>query len=100
MRSLYTKILLSCFATLLLSLGAFLVISVTAGADQYGQRFGRVFQLQLREATRVYDEQGSEALAVFLAQIDGWFSSKHYLVDSQGKDVVTGEDRVRPSENA
>jgi two-component system sensor histidine kinase CpxA len=100
MRSLYTRILLSCFGTLLFSLVTFLVISITVGAEEYRNRFHRVFQLELREATRIYNEQGPDAATAYLAQLNDWFSSKHFLVDSQGRDVVTGEDRVRPAGNA
>ena len=95
MRSLYARVLFSCFVTLLLSLAAFLVISGTVGADVNRSRFGHVFQLQVREATRQYDEGGSEALANFLAQLDRWFLSKHSLIDSEGRDVVTGELRIK-----
>jgi two-component system sensor histidine kinase CpxA len=100
MRSLYTRIFLTCCATLFLALCAFLTISLVIGVDRSVKNFGHVFNLELSLAERIYREQGRDALAEFLKSSDASFASRHYIVDRRGRDLVTGEDRsammVRP----
>lgn len=94
MRSLYTRILLSCVATLLFSFIAFLVITTSVGIEDYNERFSYVFQLQLHEAGRAYEDGGPEALRATLQRLDTWFGSTHRLLDSSGRDLITGENRL------
>jgi len=93
MRSLYTRIFLTCCATLFLALGAFLTISLAIGVERSVKNFGHVFNLELSLAERIYREQGRDGLAEFLRSADESFASRHYVVDRQGRDIVTGEDR-------
>jgi signal transduction histidine kinase len=93
MRSLYTRIFLTCCATLFLAFGAFLAISLMIGVERSVKNFGHVFRLELSLAQRIYREQGRDALAEFLNSADASFASRHYIVDRQGRDLVTGEDR-------
>jgi signal transduction histidine kinase len=93
MRSLYTRIFLTCCGTLFLALGAFLMISLSIGVERSVRNFGHVFELELSLAERIYQEQGREALSEFLKSTDASFASRHYLVDRNGRDVVTGDDR-------
>jgi two-component system sensor histidine kinase CpxA len=101
MRSLYTRIFLTCCATLFLAFCAFLTISLVIGVERSVKNFGHVFRLELSLAERIYREQGRDALAEFLKSTDASFASRHYLVDRQGRDLVTGADRsammVRPT---
>ncbi len=95
MRSLYAKILLWCFATLLMSLVAFVltsrfVFSKTVGK---GGPFERMMTYQAEDAASAYESGGKEKLAAALARMDHHFGPEHHLVDSQGRDVITGEDR-------
>jgi signal transduction histidine kinase len=93
MRSLYTRIFLTCCGTVFLALCAFLTISLTIGVERSDKNFGHVFRLELSLAERIYREQGRDGLAAFLKSTDGAFTSKHYVVDRAGRDIVTGEDR-------
>jgi signal transduction histidine kinase len=93
MRSLYTRIFLTCCATLFLAFFAFLTISLVIGVERSVKNFGHVFRLELSLAERIYREQGRDALAEFLKSADASFASRHYVVDRQGRDLVTGEDR-------
>jgi signal transduction histidine kinase len=93
MRSLYSRIFLTCCATLFLAFFAFLTISLVIGVDRSVKNFGHVFRLELSLAEKIYREQGRNALAEFLASTDASFASRHYVVDRQGRDLVTGEDR-------
>jgi signal transduction histidine kinase len=93
MRSLYTRIFLTCCATVFLAFGAFLTISLVIGVDRSVKNFGHVFRLELSLAEKIYREQGRDALAEFLKSTDASFASRHYVVDRRGRDLVTGEDR-------
>jgi two-component system sensor histidine kinase CpxA len=93
MRSLYARIFLTCCGTLFLALCAFLTISLSIGVDRSIRNFRHVFGLELSVAERVYREQGSEGLSAFLRSLDASFASRHYVVDRNGRDVVSGEDR-------
>jgi signal transduction histidine kinase len=93
MRSLYTRIFLTCCATLFLAFCAFAMISLGIGVDRWAKNFGHVFRLELSLAERIYREQGRDALAEFLKTTDASFASRHYVVDRQGRDILTGEDR-------
>jgi len=93
MRSLYTRIFLVGCGTLFLALCAFLTISLAIGVERSVKNFGHVFNLELSLAERIYREQGRDGLAEFLRSADASFASRHYVVDRQGRDIVTGEDR-------
>jgi two-component system sensor histidine kinase CpxA len=53
----------------------------------------RLADFQLSEAVRAYKSGGSPALAEFMKSLDEHFPPNHYLVDRQGRDLITGEDR-------
>lgn len=93
MKSVYVKILLWCFATLLLSLVAFIGVSAYVSiTSQHGERGGG-FRLNLEDAINAYESGGPQALAARLAKYKKYHGDDHYLTDARGKDLVTGEDR-------
>jgi two-component system sensor histidine kinase CpxA len=94
MRSLYTRILLASFGTLLVSLAAFLTISVTVGFDERLANFRNLFVLHLEGAVRIYERDGTDGLAAFLTRLDRDFTATHYMVDSNHRDLVSGN--IRP----
>ncbi|HMC58945.1 MAG TPA: ATP-binding protein [Candidatus Solibacter sp.] len=92
-RSVYVKILLWCFATLLLSLVAFMGVSVYVSiTSQHGERGGG-FRMNLEDSVSAYESGGPQALAARLGNYKRYFGDDHYLTDPRGKDLVTGEDR-------
>src|SRR5436190_20443283 len=94
MRSVYTKILLWCFGVLVLSLAAFVAISIFVSFLVPGRNlFVNTTVLQLEQATEAYETGGAKALAAYLARLDRIFHAGHFFVDTAGKDLVTGEDR-------
>ncbi len=95
MRSVYTKILLWSFGTLLLSLVAFYGVSavVSYQAFRSGPMMGGMQRLELEEARDAYETGGPEKLAVFLARMSRYIRGEHYLTDAQGRDLANGEDR-------
>lgn len=93
MRSVYVKILLGCFATLLLSLVAFIGVSMYVSiTSQHGERGGG-FRMNLEDAVSAYESGGPQALAARLGKYKRYFGDEHYLTDGHGKDLITGEDR-------
>jgi two-component system sensor histidine kinase CpxA len=94
MRSLYTRIFLTCCGTVFVALCCFLAVSLNVGMEQQRKNYGTVFLLELRMAQKIYTESGPEGLAAFLREMDERFVSRHYVVDAQGRDLLTGEDRT------
>src|SRR5689334_17780947 len=94
MRSVYAKILLWCFGVLVLSLAAFIAISVYVSFLAPGKNlFVNISTLQIEEATEAYETGGPARLAAYLKKLDRIFLAGHYLLDPSGKDLATGEDR-------
>ncbi len=95
MKSLHLKILLWCFATLLLSLLAFSGVSrfVEARAVGLGGPFARVDAMILDQATEAYEFGGSAQLAAYLEKTDDALGDPRYLTDLQGHDLASGTDR-------
>jgi signal transduction histidine kinase len=93
-RSVYFKILLWCFVTLLLSLVAFVVVSTfVSGAAARGGFITDIHAWQTSEAVRAYESGGSAGLAVYLGNLHHFLKEHDYLTDARGKDLLTGEDR-------
>src|SRR5438105_11351626 len=94
MRSVYTKILLWCFGVLVLSLAAFVGISVFVSLRAPGKNlFLNTTALQLEDAKEAYESGGPKQLQAYLRKLDEIFHARHWLIDAAGKDLVTGEDR-------
>jgi two-component system sensor histidine kinase CpxA len=93
-RSVYTKILLWCFATLLLSTVAmgFVSLFVFTQMAGKGSLFDRINILLLAQSAKIYESSGPQALAAHLRQADATLGGEHHLVDSNGKNLVSGED--------
>jgi signal transduction histidine kinase len=94
MRTVYTKILLWSFATLVLSLIAFVAVSwfVSSRAAYRAGFFGHA-SLELEEAREAYEEGGSAKLARFLDRMRNHIPGSHYLTDAHGRDLLDGTDR-------
>lgn len=95
MRSIYAKILLWSFATLALSLVAFVGVSALV-SYQTGARTGFIAQgpnLELEEAIEAYQEGGRARLGRYIDRLNRALSGKHYLTDGQGRDLLTGDNR-------
>jgi signal transduction histidine kinase len=94
MRSVYAKILLWCFGILVLSMAAFIGISVVVSLRSPGKNlFMSTTALQIEQAGEAYQSGGPERLSAYLRKLDRIFQSEHFVIDSAGKDLVTGEDR-------
>jgi two-component system sensor histidine kinase CpxA len=91
MRSLYARILVFHVATLVLSLIAFVAIDAGVSRQASTERFNELFALQVAGAIRAYEEGGPAALGPYLERQDRAFTSTHYLVDQNNRDLVSGQ---------
>jgi signal transduction histidine kinase len=90
MRYLQTRILIWYLATLVVSLIAFVSISITVGTRETRKNVGHLLEMQVEGSIRAYEEGGPQALSKYLQRMDSWFTSTHYLVDAHNRDLVTG----------
>src|ERR1035438_4045590 len=95
MRTVFAKILLWSFGTLVLSLGAYLFISARLASRISGKGgpFERTVAFQVDEAEVTYRSGGPAALGAYLRKLQAYFGPEHFFTDAQGKDLVTGADR-------
>ena len=95
MKSVYVKILLWCFATLLVSLLAFSMVTwfVQTRTAGMGGPMARFDQYVLWQARQAYESGGAPKLAACLRQVAAVTATERYLTNSAGRDLVTGEDR-------
>lgn len=92
MRSLYVGILLAMAGTLSLSLLVFLAISRQIERNTFYRTFERTDELQLEEARQALDHGGPAAVAAYMQRANRVFGGSHYLLNSSGVDVVSGQD--------
>jgi signal transduction histidine kinase len=94
MRSVYFKILLWCFVTLVLSLVAFVMVSAfVSGAAARGGFITDLHAWQTAEAAQAYESGGAPGLAAYLGRLHLFLKEHDYLTDARGQDLLTGEDR-------
>lgn len=95
MRSIYVRILLWCFATLLLSLAAFSIVTryVQTHALANGGPFARFDALVMNEAIEAYESGGAARLQGYLSKAASITGFQRYLTDAAGRDLATGADR-------
>lgn len=95
MKSVYVKILLWSFATLLVSLLAFSLVTrfVEMRAVGKGGPMARIDAMVLRDAIESYESGGSPKLAAYLGRINLALGQARYVTDPKGRDIVTGADR-------
>jgi two-component system sensor histidine kinase CpxA len=96
-RSIYAKITLWSFGTLLLSLGAFFVVTsvVSFRAAHRTGSFGRMLSMELESATEAYQSGGTRQLRVYVDRLQRYVPGQHYLTDGNGTDLLTGENRSK-----
>jgi signal transduction histidine kinase len=92
MRSLYVAILLALTGTLSLSLVVFLAISGQIERNTFYRTFERTDELQLEEARKALDRGGPAAVSAYMQLANRIFGGSHYLLNSAGVDVVSGQD--------
>jgi two-component system sensor histidine kinase CpxA len=91
MRSVYAKVLLWCFGTLVFSLVAFWSVGFYLwrhGGPPFQQTNSYVFE----NAVRAYESGGRNALKVEFARVRKHFPTEDHLTDAAGVDLVSGEN--------
>jgi two-component system sensor histidine kinase CpxA len=93
-RSLYGRILAAFSAVLLLSLVAFPAAFFALTRPRIDRGFRGFLAVEADTASRIYSRSGPQALHEFLGSLDSAFAGSHYLVDRDGRDVLSGADRA------
>ncbi|MDP9169860.1 MAG: HAMP domain-containing protein, partial [Acidobacteriota bacterium] len=95
MKSIFTKIVLWSFSTLVISLIAFAVVTrwVNARMERDAGPFPGLQAFELAQARKAFESGGSNALADLLRQLNTPNGPVFYLLSGMGKDLATGEDR-------
>jgi signal transduction histidine kinase len=92
-KSLYVGVLIVMISVLSLSFWGFQLISANVQRMQIDPTFYKFDELQLESARDELQTGGKTALRDYLKRLDQIFSGQHYLLDSDGRDVLTGQDR-------
>lgn len=93
MRSLSVRILLASLGTVLVSLAAFL-LTFRAVSGPAMERLIHHFQArQIEDALDALKRGGPPEAARYLERLDRSLGATHFLTDTAGRDVVTGDDR-------
>lgn len=84
------------FATLALALVGFWSIPRLFERHQFHDRnpFMSVMPMVEDDICRAYEEGGAEKLDIQLKRLDEYLSGEHILLDTSGRDLVTGADRA------
>ena len=95
MRTIYVRILTWGIATLALSLLIFFAVSMNLAARFSGRRgpMGNMGAFEVHETAAAYESGGAAAASAYLAKLDRFLGASHYLTDSRGRDLASGEDR-------
>ena len=91
--SLYIWVLLAMVGILSLSFVAFRAISEQMQTQKIDPVYDRFDELQLESARNILQSSGEPAMANYLHSLDNIFGGSHYLLDPNGKDLVSGADR-------
>lgn len=98
MKSLYYGVLLAMVTTLSLSFVVFRAISDRMEKSAIDPVYDRFDELQLESARNALKSGGSQALKDYLTSLDRILGASshsiHYLLDSNGIDLVSGDDRA------
>jgi signal transduction histidine kinase len=93
LRSLFVGTLLSIIAILALSFLVFRAISDRMQRMTIDPTFERFDELQLDSLRTAFESGGTRGLSAYEGRLNHIFMGSHYLVDANGIDLVTGENR-------
>src|SRR4029077_1013318 len=93
-QSLYIWVLLAMVGILSLSFVAFRAISEQMQTQKIDPVYDRFDEMQLESARNILENSGQPALKNYLDSLNRIFGGPHYLLDANGKDLVTGANRA------
>jgi len=94
MKSLYVAVIVALLAALSAASLAFLAISDRVQQRYLNPVFEAMDELELESARSAWNEGGPSAVAAYMQRLNRLFGPSHYLLDSRGVDVVSGENRA------
>jgi signal transduction histidine kinase len=94
MRSLYVAVLLAMLVTLSISLLAFIAISDHVQKQYLYPVFEAMDELELESARTAWNEGGAAAVSSYEERLNHLFGSLHYILNSDGVDIVSGRRRA------
>ena len=94
MKSLYTWIVIAMVATSSLALVTFTVITDRIQRAYVDPALQAMDGLELEDARDALRTNGPAAVAGYLGRLDRAFGTRHYLLNGNGVDVVSREDRA------
>ena len=100
MRSLYLGILMAMAIILALSVLVFLGISHAIEQKYFTPVFDAMDEVEVQDAREMLETRGPDAVVAYMHRLNSVFGGSHYLLDANGKDIVTGEDRSALVPNA
>lgn len=95
MRSLYGRIFIAFFATLVVSLFSFVAIFFAFTGPRMNRNARSLGSAAAEIAAASLSSGGRDALQLYIRSLDTSFGGPHYLVDARGIDVLSGEDHSR-----
>ena len=93
MKSLYTTIVLVMVVILALSFVVFLAITQSMEASYFNPIFDDMDEVSVQESAEMLQTTGTIAVAAYMHRLDSVFGGVHYLLNANGKDVVTGQNQ-------
>jgi signal transduction histidine kinase len=93
LKSLFIATLLSMLFISGVSFLVFRAISNRMQRITIDPTFNRFDQLQLDSAREEYEQHGKQALADYMDRLNHTFRGSHYLLDTNGIDLLTGQSR-------
>jgi signal transduction histidine kinase len=92
-QSLYVWVLLAMVGILSLSFLAFRAISEQMQTQKIDPVYDHFDELQLESSRNILKGWGADALAGYMRKLNDLFGGSHYLLDANGKDVLSGTNR-------
>ena len=94
MRSLFSKLALWAFVTALFCIvGLHFTENLRSFSHSRADFLSKFLEFQVVEARQAYLEDGKPGLRSFLVHLQSHFPGDYALLDENGRDVLTGEDR-------
>jgi signal transduction histidine kinase len=94
MRSLYLTVLLAMLVTLSVSLAVFVAISDRVTKQYIYPVFEAMDELELESARNAWEASGISGLAAYVERLNHHFGTAHYILNAQGVDLVSGQNRA------
>ena len=95
MNRLFTRILVWFLAAIAVTASAFVVTSALTMSETHERRFplAMLVRVEMRVAQAAYESGGHDGLAAALRQFSDDTALRGFLLDSTGRDLLSGEDR-------